>query len=148
MRITQYTDYGLRVLIYLGLHREEITPMPTIANHYGISSNHLMKVTQQLTKLGYVESTRGRTGGLRLAKDPADINIGQVVREMEPMEIVDCFSAEGRCVIEPGCHLKGILGRALRAFLKELEQHTLAELVENKDELTLLFSSSPSSVHS
>ncbi|OIN68055.1 Rrf2 family transcriptional regulator [Exiguobacterium sp. KRL4] len=148
MRITQYTDYGLRVLIYLGLHREEITPMPAIANHYGISSNHLMKVTQQLTKLGYVESTRGRTGGLRLAKDPTDINIGQVVREMEPMEIVDCFSAEGRCVIEPSCHLKGILGRALRAFLKELEQHTLAELVENKDELTLLFSSSPSSVHS
>ncbi|WP_214851426.1 Rrf2 family transcriptional regulator [Exiguobacterium sp. s193] len=148
MRITQYTDYGLRVLIYLGVHRGKITPMPAIANHYGISANHLMKVTQQLTKLGYVESTRGRTGGLRLVKDPAEINIGQVVREMEPMDIVECFSAEGRCVIEPSCHLKGILGRALRAFLKELEQHTLAELVANKDELALLFDASPSSVHS
>lgn len=148
MRITQYTDYGLRVLIYLGVHRDKITPMPMIASHYGISANHLMKVTQQLTKLGYVESTRGRTGGLRLIKDPANINIGQVVREMEPMEIVECFSEEGRCIIEPNCHLKGILGRALRAFLKELEQHTLAELVENKEELTFLFATETTSIQS
>ncbi|MFZ0075950.1 Rrf2 family transcriptional regulator [Exiguobacterium sp. RIT452] len=139
MRITQYTDYGLRVLIYLGLHRQEITPMPAIANHYGISSNHLMKVTQQLAKLGYVESTRGRTGGLRLIRDPEEINIGKVVREMEPMDIVECFSANGHCVIEPHCQLKGILGRALRAFIRELEQHTLAELITNRQELDLLF---------
>lgn len=139
MRITQYTDYGLRVLIYLGLHREEVTPMPAIANHYGISSNHLMKVTQQLTKLGYVESTRGRTGGLRLIRDPEEINIGKVVREMEPMDIVECFAADGHCVIEPQCQLKGILARALRAFIRELEQHTLAELLKNPYELNLLF---------
>ena len=143
MRITQYTDYGLRVLMYLGVHRDVITPMPQIAQHYGISSNHLMKVTQQLAKLGYVESTRGRSGGLCLIRDPKDINIGKVVREMEPMDIVECFGSNGHCVIEPGCRLKGVLGRALRAFIRELEQHTLEELLDNRDELALLFAASP-----
>ncbi|WP_294741116.1 Rrf2 family transcriptional regulator [uncultured Exiguobacterium sp.] len=145
MRITQYTDYGLRVLIYLGVNRDVITPMPQIAKHYGISSNHLMKVTQQLTKLGYVESTRGRSGGLRLIQDPKDINIGKVVRQMEPLDIVECFGNNGHCVIEPSCRLKGVLGRALRAFIRELEQHTLEELLDNRDELNLLFASS--SIH-
>ncbi len=102
-----------------------------------------MKVTQQLAKLGYVESTRGRSGGLRLIRDPKDINIGKVVREMEPMDIVECFGSNGHCVIEPGCRLKGVLGRALRAFIRELEQHTLEELLDNRDELALLFAASP-----
>ena len=82
-----------------------------------------MKVTQQLTKLGYVESIRGRNGGLRLTRAPREINIGTVVREMEPLDIVECFSQDGRCIIDPACRLKGILARALRAFHQELAKH-------------------------
>jgi len=78
-----------------------------------------------------------------LIRDPKDINIGKVVREMEPMDIVECFGSNGHCVIEPGCRLKGVLGRALRAFIRELEQHTLEELLDNRDELALLFAASP-----
>ena len=145
MRIIQYTDYGLRTLIYLGAHPNEIVPMPQIAEHYVISPNHLMKVTQQLTKLGYVESVRGRNGGLRLTHAPKEINIGTVVRQMEPLDIVECFSPNGQCLIAPACRLKGILGRALRAFHQELAKHSLEDLLDNRDQLVeLLHTSTPS----
>lgn len=142
MRITQYTDYGLRALIHLGVHKNSIIPMPRIAQHYGISSNHLMKVAQHLTRLGYIESIKGRNGGLRLIRDPKEINIGTVVCELEPLDIVECFSENGHCIIEPNCKLKGVLGRALRAFIEELEQHSLDELLKNRDSLALIFDAS------
>jgi len=148
MRITQYTDYGLRTLIYLGAHPGDIIPMPQIAAHYAISPNHLMKVTQQLTKLGYVESIRGRNGGLRLTRSPREINIGTVVRDMEPLDIVECFSQDGQCIIDPACRLKGILARALRAFHQELAKHSLEELLGNRDQLVELLHSSVTSVES
>jgi len=145
MRITQYTDYGLRTLIYLDAHPNDIIPMPRIAEHYAISPNHLMKVTQQLTKLGYVESVRGRNGGLRLTRAPKEINTGTVVREMEPLDIVECFSQNGQCIIAPACRLKGVLGRALRAFHQELAKYSLEDLLDNRDQLVeLLHSSIPS----
>ena len=145
MRITQYTDYGLRTLIYLGAHPGDIVPMPQIAEHYAISPNHLMKVTQQLTKLGYVESIRGRNGGLRLTRAPNEINIGTVVREMEPLDIVECFRQNGQCIIAPACRLKGVLGRALRAFQQELAKYSLEDLLDNRDHIAqLLHSSNPS----
>lgn len=143
MRITQYTDYGLRSLIFLGIHRNKRVPMPVIAQHYGISQNYLMKVTQQLTRLGYIESRKGRNGGLQLIRNPRDINIGQVLLELEPLEIIECFEPNGYCVIEPACRLKGVLSRALRAFLQELETYTLDELIQNQDELAFYLTISP-----
>ncbi|WP_114570871.1 RrF2 family transcriptional regulator [Exiguobacterium flavidum] len=141
MRITQYTDYGLRVLIYLGLS-EGLTPMPVIASHYQISANHLMKVTQELTRLGYVKSTRGRYGGLELACAPSDINIGKVVEQMEPdFNLVECFSEDGFCAIEPSCMLKHILAKSLRLFLDELGKYTLEDLIKNRKQLSLLLHS-------
>jgi len=122
--------------------------MPQIAAHYAISPNHLMKVTQQLTKLGYVESIRGRNGGLRLTRAPREINIGTVVREMEPLDIVECFSQDGRCIIDPACRLKGILARALRAFHQELAKHSLEDLLGNRNQLVELLHLSVPSVGS
>jgi len=105
-----------------------------------------MKVAQQLTKLGYVESIRGRNGGIRLIRDPRAINIGQVVREMEPLDLVECFSQSGQCTIAPSCRLKGILGRALHAFHQELAIYSLEDLLENQDQLVELLHSSSSTV--
>lgn len=145
MRITQYTDYGLRTLIYLGAHPGDIIPMPLIAEHYGISANHLMKVTQQLAKLGYIESIRRRNGGLRLKRAPREINIGTVIREMEPLDIVECFS---QCIIAPSCRLKGVLGRALHVFRQELAKHSLEDLIGNRDQLVALLHSSAPGIES
>ncbi|WP_332699397.1 Rrf2 family transcriptional regulator [Halalkalibacter lacteus] len=134
MRLTIYTDYSLRVLIYLTtLSENERTNIKDIANAYGISKNHLMKVILQLGKLGLIETTRGRNGGLRLAVKPSDINIGSVVRQTEDdFNIVECFSKEqNKCSISPVCSLKGVLHQALMAYLDVLDQYTLADLTTN-----------------
>ncbi|WP_243356562.1 RrF2 family transcriptional regulator [Bacillus litorisediminis] len=139
MRLTQFSDYSLRVLMYLAATpKDELCSIQQIADAYGISKNHLMKVTHQLGKWGFVETIRGRNGGLRLAKDPKEINIGTVVRHTEEdFHVVECFDS-GMCVLADICRLRGVLGKALQAFFEVLDQYTLADLTENRSNLQTL----------
>jgi Rrf2 family nitric oxide-sensitive transcriptional repressor len=143
MKLTLYTDYSLRVLLYLAStpEQQKLIQIKDIAASYGISKNHLMKVIFHLGKLGYIETIRGRNGGLRLAMEPQDINIGKLVRQTEEdFHMVECFQDHGSCIISPGCKLKGILNQALQAFLAVLDQYTLQDLAGNREQLaSLLF---------
>jgi Rrf2 family nitric oxide-sensitive transcriptional repressor len=143
MRLTMYTDFSLRVLIYLGTkERNELSTIQSISEAYSISKNHLMKVTHELGKLGYIETVRGRGGGIRLAMEPTAINIGQVVRKTEDdFHLVECFDCStNSCVITPACSLKGALQLALKAYLNVLDEYTLADFLHQKSQLAnLLF---------
>jgi Rrf2 family nitric oxide-sensitive transcriptional repressor len=138
MRLTTFTDYSLRVLIYLGLQDNALVTIGDVANAYGISKNHLMKVVHYLGQQGYVETQRGKSGGLRLARAPEDINLGQLVRDTESQTmLVECFGLEtSECRIEPVCALRGILTRSLQAFYAVLDEHTLADVLHNRTQLT------------
>jgi Rrf2 family nitric oxide-sensitive transcriptional repressor len=134
VKLTRYTDYALRVLMHLAARPERLSSIGEIARSYGISQNHLMKVVHDLRKAGYVAAVRGRTGGIRLAKPPSEINVGEVVRHTEEgFDLVDC----GSCIIAPACGLTGVLGEALRAFMHTLDRHTLADLVADRTEALL-----------
>lgn len=133
MHITRYTDYSLRVLIYLAVQDERLATIQEISDSYGISKNHLMKVVHQLTLKGYIESSRGKNGGLRLHRRPEDINVGVLVRETEQdLALVECFSENNQCCITPVCGLKNVLSEALQAFLATLDKYTLADLAPQK----------------
>lgn len=130
MRLTRFTDYALRSLIFLGLRGEEGGRIREIAEHYGISEHHLTKVIQELARAGFVQTVRGRGGGLRLARPPEAIGVGAVVRALEEdLSLVECFAPGSRCVIRRSCGLKGVLGEALEAFLAVLDRYTLADLL-------------------
>ncbi len=131
MRLTAYTDYALRVLIYLGLRGEQLATIQEIAEQYGISKNHLMKLVHELGRLGYVETIRGKNGGLRLGRLPEQITVGNIVRDMEPdMELVECFrTAGGQCRIVTDCVLRPALEAARDRFLDTLDLYTLADLL-------------------
>ncbi|MRN55069.1 RrF2 family transcriptional regulator [Paenibacillus monticola] len=138
MRLTMYTDFSLRILLYLGAkERSELSTIQDISEAYHISKNHLMKVSHELGKAGFIETVRGRGGGIRLAHAPEEINIGEVIRRMEDdFHLVECFnSATNSCPISPVCGLKGVLGRALHAYLNVLSEYTLQDLLLNKNEL-------------
>ena len=142
MRLTVYTDYSLRVLMYLGVRGpDHLATIQEIANTYQTSKNHLMKVTYDLGKYGYIETIRGRGGGIRLAMQPEDIVIGQVVRKTEEdFHIVECFNpGNNMCIISPECRLKNALHEALQAYLKVLDSYTLADVLVSKDTLFQLF---------
>lgn len=133
MRLTVFTDYTLRVLIYLGAHQGEarLATIGDIAVAYGISENHLMKIVHHLARRGYVETIRGKGGGMRLARAPEDIRIGEVVRGAEKdVKVVECRPQGNECPIASVCALSGLLGRAMQAFLEVLDHETLAELVQ------------------
>ena len=134
MRLTVYTDYSLRVLMYVALHPERLPTIGEIASSYGISRNHLMKVVYDLGLAGYVVTVRGKNGGLRLARPPQDIVLGEVVRRTEPdMALVPCFDPiDAPCAITPACILRRALHEARGAFLKVLDGYTLADLVNNR----------------
>ena len=118
MRLTQYTDFSLRILIYLGLRGETLSTIQAISDSYGISRNHLMKVVQQLAREGYIESVRGQGGGLRLKRRPEEIRLGQLVKDMEPdLALVECYRSDNECVITPHCRLPAMLDQALRALI-------------------------------
>jgi len=139
MRLTGFTDYTLRTLIYLALQPDRLATIADIAGAYGISVNHVMKVVHQLAVAGDIATTRGRRGGLRLARQASNINIGQVVRRTEPdMAPVVCLAPCQGCVIQDGCVLKRALNDALAAFLAVLDQYTLADLVAPRRELAEL----------
>lgn len=138
MRLTVYTDYSLRTLLYLGIKGNDyLATIQEIADTYNISKNHLMKVTYDLGKLGYIETIRGRGGGIRLAVDPTTVSIGEVIRHTEEdFHIVECFDSESNmCSISPACKLKHVLREALNAYVAVLDQYTLADVASNKDEL-------------
>ena len=135
MRLAVYTDYSLRMLMYLAVKRGgELATIGEVADAYGISRNHLNKVAHQLGLAGYVETVRGKGGGLRLAKPPERIGLGEVVRHAEPdMALVPCFEPlRGPCPIVPCCGLRGALHEARGAFMAVLDRYSLADLVEQR----------------
>ena len=131
MQLTRYTDYSLRVLIYLSLKDEHtLITINEISEQFDVSKNHLMKIVHQLGRLGYIHTTRGKGGGVRLGKQPVEINIAQVIRDMETtLDVVDCHSP--RCPILPACKLRPILADARDAFLEVLAQYSLADLLKD-----------------
>ena len=131
MRLTSFTDYTLRTLLHLGSHRDRLVTIQEIADLHSISKNHLMKVVNELARNGVVETIRGRNGGFRLAHEPEDINIGAVVRMSESdFYMAECFDPAGTpCGLVQACRLKGVLGSATKAYLDELDRHTLASLL-------------------
>jgi len=129
MRLTSFSDYALRLLLYAGAHKERLITIEEAAEIYGISRAHLMKVANLLTRSGYLKAVRGRSGGLALGKRPEHIKLGAVIRATEPdFALVECF-ASNRCIITPSCRLRGVLGEALAAFIAVLDRYTLADLI-------------------
>jgi len=172
MKLTNYSDYALRSLIYLAVKPEPqaLAKISDIANSYQISRSHLTKIIHQLGQLGYIETIRGKNGGIRLAKSPESINLGILIKQIEPdFALVECFAAtvpkvdnteqqglpitlidetanesssltKQGCVISPACRLKGVFFEALTAFVSVLEGYTLADIINNKVELAALLS--------
>ena len=136
MRFTLYTDFALRTLIQLALNDGKLTTINDIARSFGISKQHLTKVVSNLGQRGYLDTVRGRGGGIRLRRLPRDINIGQVVREIEDGNVIGCLAARGYCPIERVCVLRGALRNATEAFLAVLDGHTLADLIRPKKALS------------
>jgi Rrf2 family nitric oxide-sensitive transcriptional repressor len=131
MRLTLHTDYALRVLIQAGLNDGKLTTIKEIAQTFDISKAHLMKVVNDLSQKGYLDTVRGRNGGIRLMREPRDINIGQVVRDTEQqLDVIGCLKHKGYCPIERVCVLRGALRNATEAFLAVLDAHTLADLIK------------------
>lgn len=138
MRLTQFSDFSLRILMYAAMREGRLITIEETAALYGISRAHLMKVTNQLTRHGFLKSVRGRSGGLMLARAPAEIGLGDVIRATEPdFAMVECFGPDGRCLVTPHCRLKGIVGEALAAFLAVFDRHSLADLVLRPEDFGL-----------
>ncbi len=130
MQLTTYTDYCLRVLIYLGVNPDRRVTISEIAAAYGISQNHLMKVVNRLAQGGYIDSRRGKKGGLKLALPATEIGLGGLIRESEPdFALVECMQDNNACQITPACHLQRLLRQALNAFHRELDRYTLNDIL-------------------
>ncbi|THF67022.1 Rrf2 family transcriptional regulator [Pseudothauera nasutitermitis] len=141
MNITQHTDYALRLLIYLGACPERRVTIKEVAERFDISRSHLMKIVNELVAAGFVDGARGKGGGLRLARPPEAIRLGEVVRQMERgFELVECFGAHSRCLLDSGCRLKGALQGALQAFLASLDEVSLADLIAPRARLRQILS--------
>lgn len=140
MQLKAYTDYSLRVLIYLALQHGPMVNISEVADHYGISRNHLVKVVHNLARGGFIRSQRGKGGGIELAREPAAINVGSVVRYAEgPLRPAECFDAKkNRCVISGACGLAAVLQEASDNFLETLDRYTLADLVRERTRLSSL----------
>jgi Rrf2 family nitric oxide-sensitive transcriptional repressor len=144
MHLTQFSDYSLRVAIYLACRPDQMVSVEEISRAFGISRHHLVKVVQTLTDLGIVESQRGRGGGMRLAVPPSQVNVGWLIRRTEPhLNLVECFEPEtNTCPIAPACGLKGMLQRAAHAFLGVLDGYSLDQLLKRRSELVSLLDDS------
>ncbi|MEK3799849.1 Rrf2 family transcriptional regulator [Peribacillus sp. FSL H8-0477] len=140
MRLTSYSDFSLRVLLYVAVNSEKLVTIKEISEAYEISSNHLMKIIYNLGKMNYIETIRGRNGGIRLSKQPADINIGELIRKTEEdFYLVECFKEDNNCVITPVCSLKHMLNEALNSFFLVLDKYTLEDILTNKSVLKEYF---------
>lgn len=170
MRLTSYSDYALRSLIYLAVkpRSDEIVNISDIAQAYNISKNHLTKVIHQLGKLGYIDTVRGKNGGIRLSMHPKQINIGQLIRHTESdFALVQCFeeikdknkdttliptvnfstTSTSYCAIAPACTLKSAIAEAAEAFMAVLDRYTLDDFIKNKDELYELLTHKETGAH-
>ena len=130
MRLSEYTDYSLRVLMYCAAQPSRLVTIAELAAHHTVSKNHLMKVVNDLARQGLLETTRGRGGGLRLLPRPEDIRVGDVVRRSETdFRLVECFdAASNTCTLTPACRLKSVFGGALAAYFEVLDGATLADI--------------------
>lgn len=144
MHLTQFSDYGLRLALYLACYPDRVVSVDEVSRAYGVSRHHLVKVVQTLTDLGVVEAQRGRGGGMRLAKRPSEINVGWLIRQTEPhLNLVECFDLEtNTCPIAPACGLKGALVRAQQAFLGVLDKYTLEDFRPHREQLVRLLDES------
>ena len=140
MRLNLQSDYALRLLMQLAASGGELVTIREVAERYGVSQNHLTKVAYTLGRKGFVETVRGRSGGMRLARPASRIPIGDVVREMESdLALVECFpGGAGGCLITGACKLKGVLNEALNAFLAVLDRYTIADLTKRNTGLKQL----------
>ena len=130
MRLTNFTDFALRLLMYAAAHEDRLITIEEVSEVYDISRAHLMKVTNTLTRAGFLKAVRGRSGGLTLARPPRKIRLGDVVRATEPdFALVECFGTSNQCLITRSCRLRGILNEGLAAFNAVLDKHTLADLM-------------------
>ena len=138
MQLTQFTDYSLRMLIYIALRDGNVCTISEIADSYSISKNHLMKVAHHLGQLKILKTIRGKGGGLQLNTTPNLVNLGELIQKLEPnFFIVECFDkANGKCVISPVCRLKDILFEAKNNFIQTLEKYTLKDLLQNHEQLS------------
>jgi len=138
--MTQFSNFAVRVLMYAALNGDKPSSIPEIARAYGVSYNHMKKAAAELRRLGYLEGVRGRVGGVRLARRPADINIGAVIRATEgDLTLVECFNAsENTCPLTPACELRHALHEALTAFFRVLDSYTLADLMRPSQRLSSL----------
>lgn len=130
MQLTSFTDYGLRALIFMAsLPADKMTTISEVTELYGVSRHHMVKIVHKLSQEEFIKASRGKQGGIRLARPADQINIGDVVRRLEPLQLVDCES----CLITPSCYLKKILSQAMRQFLVELDNYTLADIAHRQD---------------
>ncbi len=133
MRLTTFSDYALRVLMYAAAAGERLITIEETARTYDVSRGHLMKVVNMLTRTGYLKGVRGRSGGFTLAKLPEAINLGAVVRATEPdFALVECFAPSNQCAITNRCRLPNVLNEALNAFVSTLDRYTLADIMLSK----------------
>jgi Rrf2 family nitric oxide-sensitive transcriptional repressor len=141
MHLTRFSDYTLRVLLYLAVHQNRAVSVREMSRAYGVSNHHLVKIVQRLVEEGFVVSVRGRRGGLRLVVAAADINVGRVVRLTEPhMNLVECFErVTNTCPIDEACGLKLVLREAQGAFLDRLDAHTIADFLPRAPSLIRLW---------
>ena len=142
MRLTNFTDYALRTMIYLASFPEKRATAKEISEHFGISYNHVAKVIHHLARAEFIISHKGKGGGINLIQEPKDIQVSDIVKAVEPdFALVECFTENRKtaCRIEPVCKLKNILWDAKQAFVKELDQYTLADITDNQDEIRNMF---------
>jgi Rrf2 family nitric oxide-sensitive transcriptional repressor len=138
MQLTLFSDYSLRMLIYLGLRRGEVVPIVEIAHAYGVSKHYMMKVMNELVQLGYIEAVRGRNGGVRLCKRPNEVRLGKLIRATEPSGgVLECIehASESDCPIVGTCRMRKLLHEAQGEFYRVLDRHTLAELIQRPEPL-------------
>lgn len=147
MRMTQFSNFAIRVLMYAGLNDDRLSAVPEMARAYGVSYDHLKKAAAELCRLGYLETVRGRAGGFRLSKPPQDIRIGEVIRQTEGKVIlVECFDeATNTCPLPEVCVLRTALQEALAAFFTALDRYTLADLLRAPQQLSSLLGLAPAS---
>jgi Rrf2 family transcriptional regulator, nitric oxide-sensitive transcriptional repressor len=139
MKLTQFTDYSLRALMYLATNPDSLSTAKEISSAFDISYHHMVKVVHALSKHGYIKTRKGKGGGILLARPAEEINLGDLLSTLEPdLDIVECFSTNSTCIITPACKLKHVLDDARKAFVDELKKHSLANITSNKHELIAL----------